>query len=156
MLTRILEELLECNNARKEEHIFEEAIDFLNYSWSLPLLFLDATDPEIRSENKAFGYFLEAVHRGFNHDMDGPKNLDVVQRIIYVTNSMFPLMEKLRNRPWMYGQQSSYFDGWLELCLLVQDCTKVCLDIFGRDFETFIDYFIAKNLVLRYRLDSSY
>ena len=144
LLIRGLEELGEADEANEETHVKEEAIDAINFLMSI-LIFDPSLDP--RPMNQAF-------LAGWDFDPDRP--FMTREALLYILEASFPLLAKLRNRAWQNNPQSTYFDGYLELCDFANEVGFLASMAFGHDWPDFVSYFLAKDKVLQWRLKTKY
>ena len=144
---RILEELAEALNSHDEDHYFEELADALNYLLSIPFL-----DHDVVSVDKIVRILhLSALVEGaFKNDRLTAEDLGRITLTLGVQ-----IGDKLRNRAWTATPQDFYFDGQTELLSGLQSIVKLIFASFIH-FRSLAWYLIAKDKVLKFRLETNY
>lgn len=146
LLFRCIEELGEADMSVDEKHYKEELIDSVNYLLSAVML-----DPTIFTPSEVAAFVYEAARTGmFEGQRISEGNFWAMTRIL-----SGKIGDSLRNRAWMSSPQDSYFAGRGEI---VDALMFVLGHIFWafRGWEEFYSYFIAKDVVLQFRLKSAY
>jgi len=145
ILFRILEEGAESLLAEDRHHHLEELIDAINYLMSMFLV--DDERKNWWELNVIMNTATEQV------SWDEEFNLESLGNCSLLLGGV--LSDKLRNRAWMHNSQDFYFSGR-------KIFNSVLGQVFGelvspfKHFEEFVTYFIAKDKVLQFRLESNY
>lgn len=164
LFARGIEEMLESRDSNDKFHFQEEMIDALNYLMAIPVL-----DPLYN--NVALNLHA-ACENGFREGIDWCKlsddtwSWDTVYktyreagtRAIYgILDPANDMLEKLRNRAWQNSPQSTYFDGWPFVARFLRAVVcEISKTAFWGDWKTFVEFFVAKDKVLQFRLRSKY
>lgn len=146
ILFRILEEASESILAEDIKHKKEELIDALNYLMSVFLLDKDCPSGRVLAE--LFTMISEdRVKWGstFTTEQLGTCTL--------LLTGILP--DKFRNRAWMNQAQDFYFSGRDVLTSTLLESASLMLSAFD-DHMDFMKYFVAKDRVLQFRLQSKY
>lgn len=155
---RGIEEILEAWEAREEPHQKEEMIDAINYFWTLAIF-----DDHLWGEGRpvvspfiiaAFSIAFPELREGENPlpRRDTLFKLEVLPKILNRLNSF---LATLRNRGWQNAPQSSYFEGVEELGRFLTTITAFILSHF-ESWDEFWQYYVAKDEVLLWRIQSKY
>ena len=172
---RGIEEVLEATESRSRAHMLEELIDALNFVLSLVIM-----SPEIyrrlqNETNNQLGemslvermYYWPNTYRAacFKGTMVDRKSTDELpDPWPKITDMVFSRwlesfstkwLSTLRNRSWQHSVQSAYFDGTNELLDLAGFFLIFVLQYF-KSWEEFACYYIAKEAVLTFRLETNY
>lgn len=151
ILFRVIEETVESFSANEAPHIKEEAIDAINYLWSLLIL-----DPEKISDERAriviFDSLLAAENIGVYGSISRFFRDDIATITIQLAGDLCDL---LRNRSWMNHAQDPYFVGTDRLIRAIKEVTVTLLKVFD-SFDDFARYYLAKDEVLKFRIRSHY
>jgi hypothetical protein len=146
LLFRILEEASEALLAEERPHLLEELIDAVNYLMSMFLI--DDERPEDDWQlNVLFDTAVQQV------DWDSELSIEDLGEITIMLGGV--LSDKLRNRAWMNHSQDFYFSGRKLFQTILTETFARLLSPF-KNFEEFMKYFIAKDMVLQFRLRSNY
>ena len=145
---RVIEEAQESISAISTEHRSEEAIDAINYLVSLLLLDANVTPPD-EAVNCVFKGITE--YFSFPHS----RKLELIDLGSLSQWLAGDLAEVLRNRTWMHNAQDIYFSHANVIYEVIQQCLYILLAPFP-DWDTFWKYYVAKDLVLQFRLDTGY
>lgn len=151
MLFRVLEEVVESSESEAQLHIQEELIDALNYFMSAVML-----DDLFFTVNKmaelTYGTILN--HRTWREpgDIEPPGYYSISKIAELVAGRM---AETFRNRAWMHQTQQSFFHGYRNAAECYVDFLSFVLDYFT-GWEEFHRLFVAKDMVLQFRLESKY
>lgn len=152
LLLRSMEELSEAADSTYPQHFYEELVDALNYAWSIPLLNKKEIPP-------TFYHLVMASSNSVKREQEAVGRLIMTASPeTFIGRYMMtaaPLLEKLRNRAWMNNSQSMYFEGWPELTVLTGAATYYVTSQF-ESWKQFVQYFVAKNNVLQFRLSTNY
>lgn len=152
MVMRGLEEMLESADSVDPDHRLEELIDALNFFLNLGVM--DQTIDREKLVND-----LGAQYYGFGtadpHSPSFVWTLDINTAILTILTSAAPMLARLRNRSWQNSPQSTFFDGWPETCRFLSTCCFQILLLFP-SWESFVRYFLAKDRVLQFRIQSRY
>lgn len=148
LFQRFLEEMTESRDAKTYPHQAEEGIDAINFLWSMLIIDPQAPIGEI---------FLEDLVRAWENSESGHYQgcSFSVEDLGIVVADFYPTFNKLRNRSWMSNPQSLYFDGWGELSQSVEFASQVIFGLY-EDWDQFLQYYLAKDEVLHFRLESKY
>lgn len=145
-LMRSVEEVLEALDSVSEDHHLEELIDALNYMLIIPML---------EGPNRFIvHHWLELCAEGWSLGRDQSDHGQKVDLHQYLQTAA-PLLERLRNRAWQWTAQDTYFNGWAELRTFIRLGVANLTREFP-DWETFRSFFIRKDAVLQFRLQSRY
>lgn len=148
LLYRVLEEFVEAQMSIDPVHLKEELIDAINYLLCIPLI-----DKKLfTKETLANRLFRLTTDERFGC-RKGPIRLDEVGSLTLLLCG--ELADSFRNRPWMHQVQDVYFSGD-RLFLEVLEKSMTLLFSHFDNFSDFASYFIAKDRVLQFRLNSSY
>lgn len=147
---RILEELCESAMAEADAHRKEELIDAFNYLYSIT--FIDEEIPGVGWEIDIFTESLILLEAQNHWNCTTPLEVEMGKITMSLCGS---LADTLRNRAWMNHPQDLYWSGLPELERFFRDLTEIILCRFS-SFNEFWSYFVAKNGVLRFRLESNY
>jgi len=148
LMFRVLEEAAESLMSEAEIHIKEELIDAMNYLMSIFLLDGD------QGLKTAIMHFIDITESLNTAEAWGKKfNVETLGQITYYLGGI--LSDKLRNRAWMQHAQDFYFSSWGVFTETLTDVASLLMASFD-SFEDFLKYFIAKDLVLQFRLRSNY
>lgn len=141
LLMRTLEELLESHHASASPHVLEELVDALNF-----FLGIHVGVPE-----PAYAATAGVLQQAWIARFDST-SLSFLNSVVL---AFHPLLESLRNRSWQNQVQHSYFMGSPALFELTETLTA---QLFGRfsSWEQFIDYYLRKEAVLQFRLETQY
>jgi hypothetical protein len=146
---RGLEELAEAYDSIERDHFLEELIDAINYFWVLAIIEGKGNSP--------LDYIIGEMINDLNdHVHDWPGNSGLTTRHIgQAVVDLNPVFEKLRHRAWMVNPQNQYFDGYPEITSFL--CKNLCLvmDQF-KDWSEFVQFYIAKDNVLQFRIQTKY
>jgi len=147
LTTRVLEEILESQEASDPAHVLEELIDALNFL--LAIACLDEETPRLllcTQMAKAVDPYplqrLEATYSGSAALKAFLLNLN-------------PMLETLRNRAWQRRTQSLYFEGWEPLINFIVAVWRAIVMEFD-SWEQFCWFYVAKEAVLQFRLTTNY
>ncbi len=143
---RGFEELVEAIDSSSRDHFLEELIDSVNYFWVLAVL--DPDTPLQKIKEVMVDQLLIAEKSQIHYGIDAPN-------IGHLMVKMGPVFEKLRNRAWMNNPQSQYFDGWPEIARFLSLHLTHVLRCF-LNWQEFVKFYIAKDNVLQFRLNSKY
>lgn len=144
-----LEEIAESIDAEKEEHVLEELIDAVFFLLEIPLLDewksipLKVLADKLHTEASFTGLFL------------GPHRIGMLPELGGMAYRFGIFCDRLRNRSWMHHAQDVYFDGAEDLLRVITDGMSVLLSRFS-SWESFWQYYIAKDEVLKFRIKSQY
>lgn len=169
---RGIEEVLEATESKSRAHSLEELIDALNFILSIVIM-----SPEIfvRIQEEPFKIigemslverlhfwlstrpYKEALYKGSSEELGKffKPRVDDAGFIRWLEEFSTKWLATLRNRSWQHSVQSAYFDGTNELLDLAGFFLLFVLQFF-RDWEEFACYYIAKETVLTFRLETNY
>lgn len=147
LTTRVLEEILESLDSSLPDHVLEELIDALNFLLAIPCLDDEAPLDLLASKMSEVVWPYPKVRPG--QDYTGAPALEAY--LIHLS----ALLESLRNRAWQKRSQSLYFDGWLPLINFVTYVWKAITEEFDT-WDHFCWFYLAKEAVLQFRLDTNY
>lgn len=152
MLFRVIEEICESNMSEEVDHQLEELIDAFNYLTSAFMMGGYFT-PERMAQ--IFGDLLNhpASPPIFGGNRDILKDSDQLYEVIMDMAGRLP--DSLRSRSWMNNDQSPYFEGDEIAQRVLTQTLALILDAF-EDWAEFYRFFLAKHLVLEFRLNTSY
>jgi hypothetical protein len=161
LFARGIEEMLESRDSQDQFHFQEEMIDSLNYLMAIPLL-----DPYY---NTVAADLAQACCAGFDSSMMNVlrfmkweqvySNYDQAgtQALLAILDSANLMLEKLRNRAWQNSPQSTYFDGWPTVIQFLSTVIRaIGKTAFWGDWTKFVEFFMAKDAVLQFRIRSKY
>jgi len=151
MLFRTLEEVVEASEAKANNHVLEELIDALNYLMSALMLDQEYFTIERMTE---LTYDILNNQRWITFV---PEDIVVSDHsILYILHLIMGRMaETFRNRAWMNQTQQTFFHGYEEAGQVYQRILHTFLVHFD-SWETFYKFFVAKDNVLQFRLNSKY
>ena len=149
LYARTVEELLEAFDSHEPAHMREELIDSLNFATGIIYLggISESTEAHLISELESIFSVDQVIYKGSSYLTKS----DIGQG----ANSFSSFLEKLRNRTWQHSVQHPYFMGEKEL---VKSLVKFWLFIamHFQNYEEFSHYFMAKDAVLKFRLETKY
>lgn len=148
LFLRGIEESLEAYTSASRDHYLEEMIDAINF-WLAVFVLDDRYALPVTAEYFQRGWFMYSGTRtkeAINHQ-------DIVWSILMTMNGV---LEKLRNRPWQHNAQSTYFDGAEALGNFAHVLGLNYARVFNGDWNEFVQYYLAKDNVLQFRLRSLY
>jgi len=148
---RTFEEVLESCSSTDEDHIKEELIDAVNFLLSLWTLDLITHDDYWRS-TKSLRLANLVDSASFSVGWGSPRIEDFNS---WLYEQVGPWFESLRNRSWQHSIQSHYYDGFQQLSDMVMEFMKIIFRYF-EDYEDFMKFYIAKERVLIFRLETAY
>lgn len=159
IFARVLEELTEAADANDPQHFMEELIDVVNYATSMIFFKYSGRQEVIEeviagidhlfSEKKISGC-LSPTH------FSGIHQHPVYTRTIpSICLAFSELLAKLRNRSWQNGSQHPCFMGQMELVNAVLTVWSEVFEYFPNRMS-FLELFLAKDMVLQFRLQSNY
>lgn len=149
LLFRVLEEVAESIEAEEPVHKKEEIIDAFNY-----LLSAYQLDPTVVTDVELVNWFFEeTVKKHLGEDKVYPLRMYDLGLLSYHLTGM--MGDVLRNRPWMNNAQHTQFEGKELLHQIFQVVVSAFLGSF-KNWDEFYLYYEAKNLVLKFRLDTNY
>lgn len=157
LMFRVIEEVIESVMADERAHALEEAIDAINYLWSMLIV-----DPKIFQERSTASFLALVFTDPIEVMRDSSPGLfshihsltnDHVSHIVqWLAGDVGDL---LRNRAWMNNSQSIYFEGSNVLLLSIVRVTRVLYNLF-ESWDEFAEYYYAKDMVLQFRLRTNY
>lgn len=160
LVYRYIEELFESADAQDHAHVLEEGIDALNYliSFALieaPYLTRDTSGPlNTRLTYRLHECFVSWVSLLESEDTEVSIGFNISEIMEAITPIFSNLSPKLRNRAWMNETQQTDF-AYDELLNVIEYGTMLILSLF-ESWDEFWEYFMAKNAVLLFRLESKY
>lgn len=157
LLFRCFEELTETQDKVLDPmHFLEEVIDALNYAWALCVL-----DPSECPKAP----FVHALHAELSAIPDGTMapNLESLTEMQGRSRALITtlflaatdLLALLRNRAWQHQAQSLYWDGFPMLVEFEKTVTRELASFF-LSWEHFYKFYVAKDMVLQFRIKSKY
>ena len=170
LMFRVIEEVAESIDATDPNHVKEEAIDAINYLWSMLIIDDSRSNPStvvtdllntfITPSSVCQMTFNVEVEDHFvptyphsNHGYARRLNpTDLGQISIWLAGDVGNV---LRNRAWMQNAQDVYFAGYKTLLLSIYRVTALLMMPF-ESFDEFARFYIAKDEVLKFRLRSRY
>lgn len=147
---RMIEEILEMMHSGDPRHVKEEVIDAFNYGIMVALL-----DSSITAS--MWSDLLRKCRSGFEHDLRGVMSGPSFEQAAFMglLDQLHSMLEKLRNRAWQNRSQSTYFDGWPQV-LDFAEYLVAYIAIFFSDWEEFVSFYLAKQSVLTFRIETKY
>ena len=145
---RFLEELSESRDSVDEAHRLEELIDAINY-----LLNMAQIDARYVSEAELVNYIDQCIQRdvwGCFYLTNSDSNF-----IEIVTGITGKMADTLRNRSWMEQAQDIQWSGKFVFMEVFKNAFELIISEFP-SWEIFWKYFVAKDDVLNFRLQSKY
>lgn len=151
LFARTMEELFESDESESREHRLEELIDALNFGLSLLFLgnWINTVD-DLWREN-----LLHTLNETPSEFREKYPDLGFANQLYDLGSAFSPLLAKLRNRTWQNQAQQPYFGGNSELVRAVAHLYGMVVSNF-QDVREFLLYFIAKDMVLKFRIASKY
>lgn len=149
MLFRTLEEVVESHLSHDMDHVLEEMVDAFNYLISIFFL-----DPLAFSPAEVEQFLVTQAEAVFIDQkmVARPSPSHLGRLTISLTGQLGDL---LRNRAWMTNAQDVYFVGGPVLKEAIADALQVIWMPFA-DWQQFMNYYVAKDEVLRFRLRTNY
>lgn len=147
LIFRAIEELAESSMSEDVEHKKEELIDSFNYF--LTALQLDRAIPGENAIRNELWHSLKLARFVNDPTLSSSAMWKVVETIAG------ELTDTFRNRAWMQNPQDHYFAG-SEACLSSLRTLVIYYMRAFKDFDEFYRFFIAKDEVLQFRLQSAY
>lgn len=150
LFARCIEEVLEAIEADDEDHFYEELIDALNFGASI--LYLSGLSPEAEprvTNALTAGLTEKSIYKS---DVGLTKSVTLVGFVAFVFGDFLP---KLRNRSWQNSVQHPYFMGEDELTGCVINLWLIIAQRF-KSYDHFAEFFMAKDRVLKFRLETKY
>lgn len=146
MYWRCLEEYAEAVSAKTQEHRLEEIIDSVNYAMGI---WACHDFPTAR--------YLGDLHNSLTSVYKNQRVRCIPTRhrlgeLVYVFANV---TEVFRNRSWMENAQDSYFVGHSQYIRSLEQAISNMAEYF-LDWDEFWKYFMAKDMVLQFRLRSNY
>lgn len=151
LFARMVEELFESDESESREHRLEELIDALNFGLSLVFLGDWLTVEQDHWQELLLSAMKVAPVKYLNENSE----FSFPSQLYRLGLAFSPLLAKLRNRTWQNSSQHPYFSGNLELINAVAHLYGMVVCNF-KDMEEFLAYYIAKDQVLQFRINSRY
>lgn len=155
LMFRVIEEATESYMATDPDHVKEEAIDAINYLWSIFVIDPGRyTLPEVASV-LTLVFTQPAVATRLSEPPVTSQTLsaqDIGDISIWLSGDVGDM---LRNRAWMNNSQSIYFEGTKILELSILRVTRRLMKVFS-GFDEFCRFYLAKDDVLQFRIRSHY
>ena len=151
MLFRVLEEVIESSESKARLHIQEELIDALNYFMSALMI-----DHHYFTIDQVSALTFTTIMNHSTWLEPGtiePPTYYNIYRVSYLICGR--MAETFRNRAWMNQTQQSFFHGYLNAAECYTEFLSFILDYFS-SWEEFHRLFVAKDMVLQFRLESKY
>lgn len=156
-LFRTLEEIGESILSHDRPHLLEELIDAVNYYLSVMMFDPVSIDPnrlhvvleEVLSQN----WFSKDAH------LKGHVVFSDVDRTYFLGKATLQcsvISDYLRNRSWMRQAQANQFAGADEMFNFLRFFMTCMILPYFCNLDEFYSYYMAKNDVLKFRLDSNY
>lgn len=151
LMFRVLEESAESVLSTSVEHLREEAIDAFNYLLSIMIL-----DQQTFPKSRLIEVMINLV-KMVNESESSPWGEPLTPSDLGQFTLLFGghLADTLRNRSWMNNAQDPYFSGvnaLLETLIKVGGRLLTVFPVFGM----FVEYYVAKDNVLQFRIKSNY
>lgn len=155
MLFRVMEEIIESHNAISVNHIQEELIDALNYMLSAIMLDVNLFSQETVTDmfyKACYDFILEYPYKSKNWTCHSPN----ASEVYHLTKAICgDLAESFRNRAWMNQTQQTYFHGFPIVVEVFRKFMMIILKSF-ENWDNFYRMYVAKDMVLQFRLQSKY
>lgn len=149
LFARMMEEMFESDEADSEPHRLEELIDALNFG--LAIVFLGDWYDDLSFEAREI--FLYNINLYARYPTLGSSTFP--EQLYLLGQKFSPFLARLRNRTWQHGAQQPYFGGNKELIEAMTTLVNVVRGEFSST-KKFLEYYIAKDKVLQYRIRSKY
>lgn len=149
LLFRVIEECVESFQSTERTHLLEEAIDALNYLLSAAMLDPRVFTPESLSN---------LCHSSWNQvqlQMLWKSRLTTEDLGLISISLSGDLTDSFRNRAWMNNSQAIQFEG-NEIMAIALKAVMIKLFSLFTDWSEFYRFYIAKDMVLQFRLNTSY
>lgn len=150
LMQRTLEEAGESFESIDGVHRKEEVIDAVNFMWAGFLL-----DPHLFTIRQVAQLLNRSITLAIlSHGwLDAPLDYRDLGMLTYELTTR--IGDYLRNRPWHQNAQDQYFAGRQAMIMVWMNTMKVLFKVF-KSPEEFWAYFIAKDKVLEFRIQTQY